>query len=206
VCSSDLAPTGSYDPLTIFANDNDGGGSYNARLYFTPPTDASTIYLRASGLRRSDAGGYAIIVERVPPRAVAPKWRIPTLRTGRTIESAITLGDAKRGANRLYHRYKLNGRKDHTYTIDLRTIQFDALLEVFAETALGPQLIDRNDDVWPYVVTCSQARNDLLWQGCLNSRLEISFQKGGTVYLDVTSPNAMSTGNYVLMTSKGRKN
>jgi hypothetical protein len=144
----ELRPANAGADASPLARDDDGGERFNARLTFVAP-EAGDYHLYARQAGRG-AGGFrlAMTVATANPRPVAD------LTPGRPERHELSAANASRAPEAsaarsrpgLFHAYRLNGRAGQSYTIDLKSSAFDALLEVVGDTAVGRSVIARDDD------------------------------------------------------------
>ncbi len=150
---------------------NDDYQGYNAG-FARAITQTGTLEFYVSSLYGSDEGEYTVVVSELPPpREIS-------------LDSATegTFGKSG-GQSRRAHRYILYGNEGQRVTIELRSDDFDAYLEI--EDSTGGQ--DYDDD----------------GAGNLNSRLSFLFPEDGYVTITASSIGGDEFGSYVLSVAGG---
>jgi hypothetical protein len=202
---------------------DDGGGpedGLNSRLTGRMP-EAGNYIIRATGLSSEAVGGFRLALNRLPPPAGAPTP--VAIGVGQKVDGTLTSNDAMiedtgmTGMNpfaieammaatgeeptetpqmimdsgRPYRLYTLTGNAGDKFRIRLDSDEFDPMLEVGVDSPLGFSVAQSNDD--------GGGEND-----GLNSRLNITFAKAGTLMIRV-SPLGRDTGAYSLMVVSGHE-
>ncbi|MBC7985506.1 MAG: hypothetical protein H7X93_02385 [Sphingomonadaceae bacterium] len=207
------------ESFSVLGSDDDSGGELDSRLVFTfPETDSYIVRARTFGANTT--GAYTIAVETVAPPGPPPP---PTpIQVGQTVEGSFTADspsympngyeDYGGGTGRHYALYTLTGAAGQTVTVTLRSTEFDAYLEIGADTPLGFGVVQSNDDmpmpaegeVTPAVDPEMMAHDEhgemehSDFIGTLDSQIRFTFQSAGTVMIRATTLASDTTGAYTL--------
>lgn len=177
------------DRFVSLRSDDDSGGDLNSRLVFTLPESGEYV-VRARPLGPDTVGTYLIEANRLGPPAPPPD-PIP-IAAGSETAGEFTLDSPTYSANdygpdRHYALYSLSGDQGDSYTVTLRSDDFDAYLEAGGMTPVGFGMVTSNDD------------GDFSGpdeEPSLDSRLTVTFLQSGTVTLRATTLQGGNLGTY----------
>jgi serine protease Do len=149
------------------AEDDDGGGGLNARLQFTPP-GADTYRIIVTTFGNNETGAYTLSVRPI---------KVMLSVTGR-LDGQDPLDAVRKKCVHKVHALKM--LRGHTYTIDLRSTQFDAYLRL--EDSQRKNLEEDDDG-----------------GGQRNARIVFTPEETGVYHIIVTTCAENETGEYSLI-------
>lgn len=161
------------------SQDDDSGGSTNARIVMRLPEDG-TYTLLANSYGPNEAGNYTLRVGEVSP---SPATRTNTSPSSILLQEQGTLG---RGSLVLpedgsyYDEYSFQGRSGQRVTITLESNEFDPYLIVFSPDG---QLLAQNDDASPSTT---------------NSSISVTLPASGTYVIFANAYDSAGEGRYTL--------
>ncbi|MGF1461025.1 MAG: trypsin-like peptidase domain-containing protein [Leptolyngbyaceae cyanobacterium] len=135
----------SQDSDSLYLEDDDSAGEFNARLVTTLPADGEYIIL-ANSFGRGEQGSYDLRLSEVDGRVgTAPETNGDTFSGPFLLQESglLARGDSLAPDGTLYDEYSFNGEPGQTVTIRLESSEFDTYLAVV--DSLG-NLIAENDD------------------------------------------------------------
>lgn len=212
------------DYFSSLGSDDDSGGELDSRLVFTFP-ETGEYLVRARTFGAGATGAYTIAVETVAPPGPPPP-PMP-IQVGQSVDGSFTADspsympsgyDYGAGTGRHYALYTLTGAAGQTITVTLRSSDFDAYLEIGADTPLGFGVVESNDDMaMASDAAMPMPEGEMMagdpemmahddhgemdhteFAGSLDSQIRFTFQSAGTVMIRATTLGTDTTGAYSL--------
>jgi serine protease Do len=168
----------SQDNDSLYLEDDDSAGEYNARLVATLPQDGEYIII-ANSFARGEQGQYRLSLSEVGGSAPAAGGS-----TGPYIlrqEGRLTPGDAIAPDGTLYDQYSFSGQAGQRVTITLESREFDTYLAVIDEAG---NLVADNDD------------SDI---NTTNSEVTFNLPMTGRYLIIVNGYSTADQGSYILL-------
>lgn len=159
-------------------SDDDSGGDKNARLLAALEQPGEYI-LRVFGFDRDAKGAYTVSLNRLPPAAAEPRPK--TIRVGQVVRGELTDASPTFDDFRGYDYYQLTGRRGQKVTIIMRA-EFDAFLDVGVLSPAGFAILKSDDD----------------GGGDTNAKIELTFDRAGTVIIRTSPLHGGASGPYSL--------
>lgn len=153
-----------------FRNDDYDGSSTRSRLELTL-TESGRYRVTVTSFAAGETGNYRLEL----PGATAEAAVVPV----GTVSGRLEAGDDRLADGAFFDTHTFEGRSGQRVVVDLRSEDFDTVLQVVPPT----RDVERNDDVS---------------ESSQNSRLELTLHESGTYRVRVTSFDSGMTGDYTL--------